>query len=225
MATLALRTILKLSQRTGLRHSSPGSPAWACPALAMILPITKYGNPILRQKGARIEAITPDIHKLIEDMFESMHAAGGIGLAAQQVGYALLLTVLDVRAVTDRKSILELDGASADPNSIMPLVLINPEIKTSGLPATGPEGCLSFPEMYADISRPEWVEVNALDAKEQRIAFKAGGLLGRAVQHEVDHLNGILFIDRMSAKDKAALKPELDQLAAETKAALQKKRG
>jgi peptide deformylase len=104
-------------------------------------------------------------------------------------------------------------------------VLINPELTPVGDPVTGPEGCLSFPEIYEDISRPELVEVVALNAKGRRIEFKAGGLLGRAIQHETDHLNGILFIDRMSTKAKQALKPELDELQADTKAALQKKQG
>jgi peptide deformylase len=188
----------------------------------MILPITKYGDPILRRKGARIEKVTSAIQKLIADMFETMHAAAGVGLAAQQVGQPLQLTVLDVRAVKDRPSTLELEGKAADVHSFMPLVLINPEIKSYGESATGPEGCLSFPEIYADITRPEFVEVVALNAKGERIAFKAGGLLSRAIQHEVDHLNGILFIDRMSTEDKRGLKAELDALHETTSTALKK---
>jgi peptide deformylase len=191
----------------------------------MILPIVKYGHPVLRKKGARIEEITPAITQLIEDMFETMHAAAGIGLAAQQIGEALQLTVIDVRGVKDRPSTLELEGKPADVFKFMPLVLINPELTPAGDPVTGPEGCLSFPEMYEDITRPEFVEVVALDAKGRRIEFKAGGLLGRAIQHETDHLNGILFIDRMSTKAKQALKPELEELQAATKAGLQKKQG
>ena len=189
----------------------------------MVLPIVKYGHPVLRQKGARIEKITPAIAKLIEDMLETMYDAAGVGLAAQQVAHALQLTVLDVREVKDRPSTLELNGQPADVAAIMPLVLINPEIKGCGNPVPGPEGCLSFPEIYEDITRPEFVEVTALDAKGQPIQFKAGGLLSRAIQHETDHLNGILFIDRMSTKAKQALKPELEVLQTETKAALAKK--
>lgn len=191
----------------------------------MILPITKFGNPVLRQKGAAIEKITPAIRQLVEDMFETMYDANGIGLAAQQVGHALQITVLDVRAVSkERPSTLELEGQPADVKTIMPLVLINPQIKPFGPAAMGPEGCLSFPEIYTDVSRPESVEVVAMGAKGERIEFKAGGLLARAVQHEVDHLNGILFIDRMTAGMKSDLKPELDELQAATKAALQKKK-
>src|ERR1700744_4594103 len=99
----------------------------------MILEITKYGNPILRQKGARIEKITPEIKKLIADMFETMHANHGVGLAAQQIGKALQLTVIDVReAAKEGPSTLELKGEPTDVNEIMPLVLINPEIKPAG---------------------------------------------------------------------------------------------
>ena len=188
----------------------------------MILPILQYGHPVLRQKGARVEKITRGIQKLIEDMFETMHAAAGVGLAAQQIGQALQLTVIDVRAAKDRPSTLELAGKPADVQELMPLVLIDPEIKPFGESVAGPEGCLSFPELYADIVRPESVEVAALNAKGERIAFKAGGLLARAIQHEVDHLNGILFIDRMSTADKRSMKAELESLQQTTKLGLKK---
>ena len=189
----------------------------------MVLPIVKYGHPALRQKGARIETITPEIKKLIADMFETMEENHGVGLAAQQVGIAKQLTVIDVRAVTDRPSTLELDGKSADPASIMPLVLINPVVTPAGEPVTGGEGCLSFPEIFGDVSRPATVDVKALDAKGKPITFRCGGLLARAVQHEVDHLNGVLFIDRMDKKTKTELQPELDNLQAATKKNLSKK--
>jgi len=187
----------------------------------MILSVVKYGHPVLRQKGVRIESVTLEIKQLIADMFETMYAAKGIGLAAQQVGKALQLTVLDLRAVTDRPSTLELKGKPAELDAIMPLVLINPEVKPLNELVAGPEGCLSFPEMYGEISRPESVEVKALNEKGKPIEFRAGGLLARAVQHETDHLNGILFIDRMDRKTKNELRDELDLLQAETKAALE----
>lgn len=189
----------------------------------MILEIVKYGNPVLRKKGAPIEKITPEISKLIDDMFETMYQAGGVGLAAQQIGRALQLTVIDVRGVKDRPSSLELDGKPADVAAYMPVVLINPQLRPFGSDATGPEGCLSFPELYSDITRKESVEVHALDRNGEKIHFVAGGLLSRAVQHEVDHLNGILFIDRMTAAGKSELKPELEALQMATKAALEKK--
>jgi peptide deformylase len=183
----------------------------------MILPIVKYGHPVLRQKGARIEGITPAIRDLIADMLETMYAANGVGLAAQQVGQALQLTVIDVREATDRPSTMEVDGKPADIARWMPLVLMNPEITAVGEPAIGGEGCLSFPEVFSDISRPSVVDVVAMNEKGRTIRFRAGGLLGRAVQHETDHLHGILFIDRMPSAKKRELQPELDLIQAETK--------
>jgi peptide deformylase len=187
----------------------------------MILEVTKYGNPVLRQKGVAIQKITADIKQLIADMFETMYATKGIGLAAQQVGQALQLTVIDVRGVTDRPSTLELAGQPAEVDKFMPLVLVNPEITPLNEPVAGPEGCLSFPELYGDVLRPESIAVKALDAKGKPIEFRCGGLLARAVQHETDHLNGILFIDRMDRKSKNQIREELELLQAETKAALE----
>ena len=123
--------------------------------------------------------------------------------------------------MTDRPSTLELKGKPAELDEIMPLVLINPEIKPLAEAVAGPEGCLSFPEMYADISRPESIGVMALNAKGKPIEFRAGGLLARAVQHEADHLNGILFIDRMDRKTKSELREELNALQSATKAELE----
>src|SRR5256885_5009270 len=118
----------------------------------MILEIVRFGTPVLRAKGEKIGSITPAIKKLIADMFETMYAHKGIGLAAQQVGLALQLTVIDVRGVTDRPSSLELNSQLADVHQFMPLVLINPEVKAVGKPVAGPEGCLSFPEIYGEIT-------------------------------------------------------------------------
>ncbi|HAV60942.1 MAG TPA: peptide deformylase [Verrucomicrobiales bacterium] len=183
----------------------------------MILPIVTYGHPVLRQKGERITQITPEITQLIADMMETMRDANGIGLAAQQVGRALQLTVIDVTGIEDRPSTLELDGKPADPLTLMPLVLINPEVKPLNEPVTGPEGCLSFPEVYFDVQRPERVSVSAMNEKGERLAFSCGGLLARAVQHETDHLNGVLFIDYLSKSGKSKLKKELDALVYQTR--------
>jgi len=184
----------------------------------MILKVVKFGEPVLRKKGARIESITPEIKKLIADMFETMYAYKGVGLAAQQIGQAVQLTVIDVRGVTDRPSSLEIKGEPVDVAEHMPLVLINPELTLVGDPVAGPEGCLSFPEVFADITRPQFVDVKALNEKGKPIEFRAGGLLSRAIQHEWDHLHGLLFIDRMEKKTKEELKPDLEELQAETKA-------
>lgn len=189
----------------------------ACVTHHMILEVVKYGTPILRKKGDRVAEVTPTIKKLISDMFETMYAHKGVGLAAQQVGLALQLTIIDVRGVTDRPSSLELDGQPADVHEFMPVVLMNPEIKHIGQPVAGPEGCLSFPEIFAEITRPDIIDVKAIDQDGKQIEFRCGGLLARAVQHETDHLHGILFIDRMTKETKEQLRPELEEMQAETK--------
>jgi peptide deformylase len=187
----------------------------------MILEVVKYGNPVLRRKGARLEGVNAEIKQLIADMLETMHAAKGVGLAAQQVGRILQLTVLDVRAVTDRPSTFQWIGRpEQNINDVMPLALINPEVTPIGPSVAGSEGCLSFPEIFGEISRPSQAEVRAMNEKWEKIEFRCGGLLARAIQHEFDHLNGILFIDRMSRAGKEELKPELEELQATTKAAL-----
>ena len=188
----------------------------------MLLPIVKYGHPSLRQRGERIERVTPALERLVNDMLETMHQAKGIGLAAQQVGRALQLMVVDVREVVDRPSSLELDGQPANVPAFMPLALINPELKPFGLACEAPEGCLSFPEIFGDVPRPEGVEVTALNSKGEPLHFRCGGLLSRVIQHEFDHLQGILFIDRMSLEIKQDLKPELNALMAETRESLGK---
>jgi len=190
---------------------------------ASVLPVVRYGDPVLRKKGARIEEVTPEIRQLIADMLETMRAARGVGLAAQQVGRALQLTVLDVRGVKERPSTLWISGQPADADAFMPLVLINPKVTPVGPPERSPEGCLSFPEIYAEIERPSEVEVTALNERGEPFTFRAGGLLARAVQHEGDHLNGILFIDRMDSETLRDVKKDVDDLQAATRAALSKR--
>ena len=183
----------------------------------MILPILQYGDPILRAKGKRIEQIDDSIRELAANMIETMHAAHGVGLAAQQIGEALQLTVLDVSPVEDRPSTLKLNGEDADPKSAMPLVLINPEIELRGESEVGVEGCLSFPEITGDIERAQSVTVRTQNLEGDTIEFEAGGLLARAIQHEHDHLHGILFIDRMRSAAKAALSSRLRRLQKEAR--------
>ncbi len=182
----------------------------------MRLPIKKYGNPILRAKGKRIAEADETIRALAADMLETMHATNGVGLAAQQVGHALQLTVLDVSQVEDRPSTMKLNGHDVDPKSAMPLVLLNPELRLNEETAAGDEGCLSFPEITAEIDRAISVDVQAQTLEGQIIQLEASGLLARALQHEVDHLNGILFIDRMSSVAKASLSSRLKRLQKET---------
>ena len=183
----------------------------------MILSISQYGDPILRVKGKRIEKIDAHIRELAANMIETMHAANGVGLAAQQVGEALQLTVLDVSQVEDRPSTMKLNGEDVDPKTVMPVVLINPEIEIGAATETGTEGCLSFPEITGQIERAKSIIVRAQTMEGDTIAIQASGLLARAIQHEVDHLNGILFIDRMNSAAKAALSSRLKRLQKETK--------
>src|SRR5260370_33005128 len=183
----------------------------------MKLPILQYGDPILRAKGKRIEKIVERTRQLTQDMIETMRAANGVGLAAQQVGEALRLTVIDVSQVEDRPSTMKLNGKDVDPRTAMPLVLINPEIELAGETELATEACLSFPEITGGIERAKSVIVRAQTLEDGRIEIEASGLLGRAIQHEVDHLNGILFIDRMNSAAKAALSSRLKRMQKETR--------
>ena len=183
----------------------------------MKLPILQYGDPILRVRGKRIEKIDERICELTQNMIETMHAANGVGLAAQQVGEPLQLTVIDVSQVEDRPSTMKLNGKDVDPRTAMPLVLINPEIKLAGETELAMEACLSFPEISGGIERAKSVIAHAQTLEDGRIEIEASGLLGRAIQHEVDHLNGILFIDRMNSAAKAALSSRLKRMQKETR--------
>ena len=179
--------------------------------------IKKYGDPILRVKGKRIEEVDERIRALAEDMLETMHAANGVGLAAQQVGQALQLTVIDVSQVEDRPSTMTLNGAAVENlAAAMPLVLLNPTLRLSDEKDSGTEGCLSFPDITAEIDRALSIELEADTLDGEKIRIEAAGLLSRALQHEADHLNGILFIDRMSSAAKASLSSKLKRLQKET---------
>jgi peptide deformylase len=182
----------------------------------MKLSILQYGDPVLRAKGKRVDKIDNRIRELAQNMIEAMHAANGVGLAAQQVGEALQLTVLDVSQVEDRPSTMKLKGKDIDPKNAMPLVLINPEIELRQETEVGTEGCLSFPEITGDIERAKSIRVRAQNLDGERMEIETSGLLARAIQHELDHLNGILFIDRMSSAAKATLSSRLKRLQKET---------
>jgi peptide deformylase len=183
----------------------------------MKLPILQYGDPILRAKGKRIEKIDERIRELTQNMIETMHAANGVGLAAQQVGEALQLTVLDVSQVEDRPSTMMVNAEDVDPKAAMPLVLINPELQLTGETELATEACLSFPEITGGIERAKSVIARARTLDGSEIEIEASGLLGRAIQHEVDHLNGILFIDRMNSATKTALSSRLKRMQKETR--------
>jgi peptide deformylase len=175
----------------------------------MILEIAQYGHPALRAKGKRVEKINARIRALAQEMLETMYGADGVGLAAQQVGMPIQLCVIDVTEVKDRPSVLRIDGNPVEIYAHMPLVLINPEIETFGESETGVEGCLSFPGARTDVIRPSAVRVRAQTLDESVLEFEAEGLLARVIQHEHDHLQGILFIDRVSAEERRRIESEV----------------
>jgi len=180
------------------------------------LSILQYGDPILRAKGKRIDRIDDRIRELARNMIETMHAANGVGLAAHQIGEAIQLTVLDISQVEDRPTTMKLNGQDVDPKTTMPLVLVNPQVELGRETEPGTEGCLSFPEITGEIDRARSIHVRAQNLDGAAIEIETTGFLARAIQHEVDHLNGILFIDRMSSGTKASLSSKLKRLQKET---------
>jgi peptide deformylase len=188
----------------------------------MSLPIVHYNNPILRKKGVKITAYNAALRKLAADMIETMHAAEGIGLAAQQVGQALQLCVVDLTPV-EAKFQWTYDGTRPPLELFMPLVLVNPDVVAVPLPETVyEEGCLSFPHIRGDVIRPDEITVTFKDTAGHAHTLHCTGLLSRCVQHEVDHLNGVLYIDRMEPDVREALEPELKALKKATREAAKK---
>jgi peptide deformylase len=185
----------------------------------MSLRIVHYNEPVLHRKGVKIEAFDASLRTLVAEMIETMHEAGGIGLAAQQIGRALQLCVVDLRDA-EADFTWELDGARPPLELFMPMALVNPEISVvRGTPATVyEEGCLSFPKIRGDIARPDAITVKFKDEHGIPHVLACNGLLSRCIQHEVDHLNGVLFIERMEKKVRLGLDDAVKILAKETKA-------
>ena len=179
----------------------------------MVLEIVKYGDPILQTKGRRVEVVDDAIRRLAHDMTETMYAARGLGLAAQQIGVALQMTVVDVAQIQeDRPSTMLVNGEKVDLAEWMPLVLLNPRLELKPEKDVASEGCLSFPEIHGDVSRATTIKVQADLLDGSQIEFEGTGMLARALQHEVDHLHGILFTSRMSSAAKAGLSGRLKRL-------------
>ncbi len=178
----------------------------------MVYPIVRYGDPVLRQKGKIIPVVTQEIRKLVEDLLETMNHAEGVGLAAQQVGKALQLAVVDVTLVTNRESRMWIKDQSVDPLEYMPLILLNPTIELTKKKVFGNEGCLSFPGLGFDVPRSTRIKVKTQTMDGKVFEFEAGGLLGRAIQHEFDHLQGKLFIDHLDSEGKREIKEDLNLL-------------
>jgi len=177
----------------------------------MALKIVHYGNPILHKKGEKVTAFDAELARLADEMVAAMHEAEGIGLAAQQVGLARQFCVIDLRG-TDSDFTYQLDGTSPPLELVMPMALVNPAVEVTPEPTTNyEEGCLSFPDIRGDVVRPDAIRVQFRDLQGQPHEMFCNGLLARCIQHEVDHLNGVLFIDRMT---KAVLAPLSDDLRA-----------
>jgi peptide deformylase len=143
-----------------------------------LLNLHLLGSPVLRQRSAEVSSVDEDVRRLVGDMFETMDAAKGVGLAANQIGIARRIAVIDA------------DGDR--------FVMIDPVILETEGSATAEEGCLSIPEIYGDVTRPERVVIEAIDEEGRRYRREATGLKARAIQHEIDHLDGILFLDHLS---------------------------
>jgi peptide deformylase len=183
----------------------------------MALPIVHYNDPVLRKKGVKITSFNDELAKLSLDMIATMHVARGIGLAAQQIGKALQLCVVDL-SEADWDFNWELDGSRPPLELIMPMVLVNPEVKK--LPSDETvyeEGCLSFPKIRGDVIRPDAISVKFQDAQGTPHVLICDGMFARCIQHEFDHLQGVLFIDRMEKKVRTSIDRAVKDLAKTTR--------
>lgn len=188
----------------------------------MPLRIVHYDDPVLRKKGAKITTFDAALRKLAAAMVDAMHSAHGIGLAAHQVGQAIQLCVVDLRE-TDVDFDWELDGSKPPLELFMPMAITNPVIDAVPEPQTSlEEGCLSFPEIRGDVKRPDEIAVKYQDEHGTPHTLRCNGLFARCVQHEADHLNGILFISRMDKKTLELLEPQLKALKKATREAAKK---
>ena len=153
-----------------------------------VLKVRRYGDPVLRRRAVPIDAVTPELRRLVDDMTDTMYDEVGIGLAAPQVGHSVRLLVVG-----------DEEGRGVQ-------VLVNPVITESGGSVTAEEGCLSLPGIFADVTRAQWVKLEARDLEGRPIAITARGLRSRVFQHEIDHLDGVLFIDRLDPVTRDRIK-------------------
>lgn len=183
----------------------------------MILPITQYGNPVLRAKCAPVEQVDESLKTLVADMLETMYDANGIGLAAPQVGKNIQLVVIDIPADEEENEeepeMATINGEVRPIRDIMPLVFINPTIEPYGKQYLFKEGCLSVHNIRANVSRPDSVRATLPQLDGSVLELDCSGLLARCLQHECDHLDGFLFVDRVSSAAKLTLTKKLKRLA------------
>lgn len=182
----------------------------------MIREIVQYGHPVLRQRCRPVTVVDDKLIELVGDMLDTMVAANGIGLAAPQVGEDLRLAVIDVSHDPECVSMFKVNGEDADLLSVMPLIFINPEIAFGQAKEFGMEGCLSIRGIRAEVRRPESVKVTLPQLDGSVLVIETDGLLARALQHEIDHLNGVLFVDRLPAVAKVSMRNRLKRLVEES---------
>lgn len=183
--------------------------------LPMIREIVQYGHPVLRQRCRPVTAVDDSILQLVSDMLETMVDAHGVGLAAPQVGEDLRLAVIDVSHDPECVSWLKVNGEDAALDSIMPLIFINPDLSYGKEKEFGIEGCLSIRGIRAEVRRPMTVKASLPQLDGSVLEIETDGLLARVLQHEIDHLNGVLFVDRLSAVAKVSMRNRLKRVLEE----------
>ncbi len=184
-----------------------------------VRPIVLSDKPLLRKKSRRVQRVGPALQRLIDDMVETMRAANGIGLAAIQIGVPERIIVVEVPDENEGEHGGENEGGNENKNASRPgtlHVIINPELaRKSREMEAGIEGCLSIPGWVGEVTRHRAVTVKGLDPRGKPVRIKTEGLLARVLQHEIDHCNGILFIDRVEDSEKIWRVPEGEEEAAE----------
>lgn len=176
----------------------------------MVLKIFKYGEKVLREKASPVAVVTDELKAYTDDMIETMHSAKGVGLAAQQVGRLESMCVIDIPEGCDEEEDELFNAPIA-----MPLKLFNPEILASEGSQFDKEGCLSFPKIGGSVTRAAQVTCQYLDEENRPQIITARGFLARALQHEIDHLNGVLYVDHLSAIERLSFAAKLKKLAKE----------
>jgi peptide deformylase len=184
----------------------------------MILPIVLFGDPVLRKKCAPITEVTDELRGFAKDMLETMHDARGVGLAAPQVARAIQMAVIELPPQNPEKpntTLVKLDGVEKHPDRLGPVVFLNPKLELHREKLDGEEGCLSIPGLRYDVRRSFTATVTYLGLDGATHTIECDGLLARAFQHEIDHLNGILFTDRLSAAAKLGAGRKLKRMQQE----------
>lgn len=179
----------------------------------MLLEIAQYGSPVLKEKCRPVEHVDDSLKDLADNMLETMYAAEGIGLAAPQVNVPVQLVVIDIPEEEESVTWLKVDGEDKVLSDIMPLVFINPVLEPYGPMHPFHEGCLSVLKIRASVVRPDFVKATVTLLGGKRVTIDCNGLLARCLQHECDHLNGILFVERVSSAQKITLRNKLKRLA------------